>query len=241
MKNIYDNKDFFDEYAKMSRSSMGLDGSGEWHQLKEMFDVFQGKKVLDMGCGYGWHSYYAAINGADEVIAFDESSLMLEKAKEINSHEKIIYLNESLSSYDYPEEYFHTAVSNLVLHYVEDLKTVYENVFFSLKKGGSFVFNIEHPTFTGSVNQEWIIDEDGNNIYWPVDNYYYPGERNTIFLGKEVKKYHHTLTGIIMPLLETGFTLTRLIEAYPSEKDLSIPGMKDEMRRPMMLMIKAVK
>ena len=77
MENIYDNKEFFDEYAKMPRSFMGLDGAGEWHQLKDMFDDFKDLAVLDIGWGYGWHSYYAAQSGAREVIAIDESELML--------------------------------------------------------------------------------------------------------------------------------------------------------------------
>ncbi len=38
-----------------------------------------------------------------------------------------------------------------------------------LKKDGVFIFNIEHPIFTGSVNQEWIYDEQGKPLYWPID------------------------------------------------------------------------
>ena len=33
MNNIYDNRQFFDQYSKMSRSQQGLSGAGEWHQL----------------------------------------------------------------------------------------------------------------------------------------------------------------------------------------------------------------
>lgn len=55
MSNIYDNEEFFEEYAKMARSQKGLDGAGEWHQLKVMFPDLKEKTVLDLGCGYGWH------------------------------------------------------------------------------------------------------------------------------------------------------------------------------------------
>ena len=48
----------------------------------------------------------------------------------------------------------------------------------TLKVGGYFLFNIEHPTFTAGVNEDWIYDENGKPKYWPIDNYYYPGERN---------------------------------------------------------------
>lgn len=53
MNNEYDNKNFFDEYAKMPRSREGLSAAGEWHQLKPLFPSVKGKKILDLGCGYG--------------------------------------------------------------------------------------------------------------------------------------------------------------------------------------------
>ena len=100
---------------------------------------------------------------------------------------------------------------------------------------------MEHPTFTAGVGQDWIYDENGAPKYWPVDNYYIPGERKTSFLGCEVKKQHHTLTQILMGLLNNGFELKAVEEAMPPEEMMDIPGMKDELRRPMMLLVKAVK
>lgn len=44
MSNIYDNEEFFEEYAKMARSQKGLDGAGEWHQLKVMFPDLKEKQ-----------------------------------------------------------------------------------------------------------------------------------------------------------------------------------------------------
>ena len=43
MKNEYDDKHFFDEYAQMTRSKDGLAGAGEWHQLKKMFPPLEGR------------------------------------------------------------------------------------------------------------------------------------------------------------------------------------------------------
>lgn len=42
-----------------------------------------------------------------------------------------------------------------------------------------------------------------------------------------------------MGLLHCGFTLEVVEEVQPSEEMLEIPGMKDEMRRPMMLLVRA--
>ena len=54
-------------------------------------------------------------------------------------------------------------------------------------------------------------------------------------------KQHHTLTQILMGLLNNGFELEAVEEAKPSEEMMSIPEMKDELRRPMMLLVKANK
>ena len=84
------------------------------------------------------------------------------------------------------------------------------------------------------MNQQW--DDKG---FWPVDNYYYPGLRKTSFLEHTVMKQHHTLTQILMGLLQTGFQIEAVIEAEPPEEWRT--QMPDEMRRPMMLLVRAKK
>lgn len=241
MKNEYDNKEFFEQYAQMSRSREGLAGAGEWHQLKKMFPPLEGKKVLDLGCGYGWHCAYAAEQGASEILGIDVSERMIAEAKKRNPDARICYRVSDLEQYEYPEETWDCVISNLALHYIEDLDRIYRNVHRTLKKGGTFLFNIEHPVYTAREGQDWIFDENGSPLYWPVDDYFYPGKRHTRFLGCDVEKYHHTLTEIMNGLIRTGFRIEGVEEARPSEEMMGIPGMKDEMRRPMMLMIRAGK
>ncbi len=102
-----------------------------------------------------------------------------------------------------------------------------------------FLFNIEHPVFTAGVGQDWIYTEENKPLYWPVDRYFLPGERKTRFLGCDVTKQHHTLTQIAMGLLNNGFEIQVMEEAVPPEEMMDIPGMEDELRRPMMLLIRA--
>ena len=42
-----------------------------------------------------------------------------------------------------------------------------------------------------------------------------------------------------MGLLHSGFVLEAVEEAEPSAEMLDIPGMRDELRRPMMLLVRA--
>ena len=78
--NEYDDPHFFEEYAKMGRSQGGLPAAGEWHQLQPLFPLLEGKAVLDLGCGYGWHCKYAAEQGAAEVLGIDLSHRMIAEA-----------------------------------------------------------------------------------------------------------------------------------------------------------------
>lgn len=241
MKDHYDDQVFFSRYACMDRSVRGLAGAGEWHQLRPLFPPLAGKDVLDLGCGYGWHCRYAADQGARTVLGIDLSEKMIAEAKRRNSGKSITYRVCGLEAYGYPGERWDCVVSNLVLHYIADLDEVYRNVHRTLRPGGTFLFNIEHPVFTAGVGQDWIYDGEGHALCWPVDGYFRPGPRETHFLGCAVEKQHHTLTQILMGLLRTGFVLEAVEEAEPPEEMMDLPGMADELRRPMMLLVRAKK
>ena len=87
------------------------------------------------------------------------------------------------------------------------------------------------------VRQEWVYAQEGTPLCWPVD----AGERVRKFLGYEVRKQHYTLQQILMGLLNSGLKLPASEEAQLPEERMEIPGMKDELRRPMMVLVKAKK
>ena len=94
--------------------------------------------------------------------------------------------------------------------------------------------NNKYRTDRAGVNQQFAADG-----IWSVTDYYYPDERTTDFLGHEVKKYHHTLTQILNGLLQTAFVMEAVEEATPPEQWRDqIP---EEMKRPMMLLVRATK
>lgn len=76
-KSPYDRERFFEKYSQMDRSRLGLAGAGEWESLEPLLPDFAGKRVLDLGCGYGWHCIYAAEHGAAAVTGVDLSEKML--------------------------------------------------------------------------------------------------------------------------------------------------------------------
>ena len=44
-ENKYDNENFFIKYSQMERSKKGLQGAGEWYELKKILPDFQDKTV----------------------------------------------------------------------------------------------------------------------------------------------------------------------------------------------------
>lgn len=239
--NIYDDKKFFEKYSQMNRSVKGLEGAGEWKTLEAMLPGFDGKKVLDLGCGFGWHCQFALEHGAASVVGVDISEKMLQVAKEKTSQE-IEYICEPIEDVEFPNRAFDVVISSLAFHYLESFEAIVERVAAWLTNGGEFVFSVEHPVFTSFGTQDWYRDADGNILHFPVDNYFYEGQREANFLGEKVQKYHKTLTTYLNTLIQSGFEITGVVEPQPSKELLeTIEGMQDELRRPMMLIVSARK
>jgi ubiquinone/menaquinone biosynthesis C-methylase UbiE len=239
--NPYDNPNFFEKYSQMNRSKEGLAGAGEWPTLKAMLPDFHNKQMLDLGSGYGWHCIYAAKQGAKSVIGVESSKKMLEVAKEKTTSPKIKYIHSKMEAIEFPEKSFDLALSSLAFHYVKDLEPLIQKISILLKDDGDLIFTVEHPTFTANGTQDWHYNTQGEIKHFPVDDYFYEGERQAIFLGKKLTKYHRTLTTYIQILLKNGFKIQDIKEPKPPKNLLNRPGMLDEMRRPMMLIISAKK
>lgn len=240
-ENKYDEESFFVKYSQMSRSVYGLQGAGEWSAFQKMMPDFTGKKVLDLGCGYGWHCAYAADCGAETVLGTDISEKMLAEAEKRNSRPCIQYQKIAMEDIELPEQSVDVVISSLAFHYVENLEEMIQKIFRWLSPGGDFVFSIEHPVFTAEGSQDWYYDKNGKILHFPVDNYYYEGKREAIFLGERMTKYHRTMTTILGALLKNGFEIKQITEPQPPENMMDLLGMRDEMRRPMMLLVAAVK
>ena len=240
-ENKYDDDVFFKKYSEMNRSKEGLQGAGEWSELEKILPEFKDKRVLDLGCGYGWHCLYAAQHDAQSVLGIDISEKMLKQAKEKNNAENITYKQSAMEDLAFSQDSFDVVLSSLAFHYIKDFKSLVEQISKWMAPNGNFVFSVEHPVFTSYGTQDWYYDEEGNILHFPVDNYYYEGKRDAVFLGEKVTKYHRTLTTYLNTLLENGFELEHIIEPQPPVDMLHIEGMRDEMRRPMMLLVSAKK
>lgn len=240
-ENKYDDPQFFEQYKNFPRSVQGLSAAGEWHELKKMLPDFAGKSVLDIGCGFGWHCIYAAEQGAQNVVGTDISEKMLAEAREKTHFKNVHYIKAAMEEFDYGKEQYDVVISSLAFHYTENFKMIADRVYQCLRPGGSFVFSVEHPVFTAQGTQDWFYNGETKD-HWPVDNYFMEGKRSAVFLGEQVTKYHKTMTTYLNDLIKSGFSITGIIEPQPDPALLdSVAGMRDELRRPMMLLVAAIK
>lgn len=154
-QNIYDNEEFFEGYSRLPRSVEGLDGAPEWPALRAMLPDLRGRRVLDLGCGFGWFCRWARENGAERVLGLDVSMKMLERAQAETRDAAITYSKADMEQLELDPASFDLVYSSLALHYVVNLSRLMAQVHRCLVPSGSFVFSVEHPIYTAPAEPGW--------------------------------------------------------------------------------------
>lgn len=238
-QNIYDNPDFFAGYSQLPRQVQGLDGAPEWPVIRSMLPALSGKRVVDLGCGFGWASRWMREQGAASVLGLDLSQNMIDRANADTKDAAIEYRIADLDTLALPAETFDLAYSALTFHYVRDFERLVRTIRQALVPGGQLVFTIEHPIYMAAAHPHWIVDEDGRKT-WPVNGYSIEGERRTDWFVQGVVKHHRTLANTLNTLIRAGFQISRVEEFAPTAQQIErIPALAEELERPMMLMVSA--
>ncbi|TPN50326.1 class I SAM-dependent methyltransferase [Mesorhizobium sp. B1-1-9] len=238
-QNIYDDPNFFSGYSQLPRQVQGLSGAPEWPAIRALLPDLADKRIVDLGCGFGWASRWMREQGATSVLGIDLSENMISRAQENTSDNAITYRTADLETLELPEAAFDLAYSALTFHYIRDFERLARMVHQSLVPGADFVFIIEHPIFMAAAHPRWIKDENGRKT-WPVNRYAVEGERRTGWFVKGVVKYHRTVGTTLNALIHAGFTIKAVEEFAPSlEQIRENPALEEELERPMMLLISA--
>ncbi|WP_459615842.1 class I SAM-dependent methyltransferase [Bordetella sp. 2513F-2] len=238
-QNIYDNPDFFAGYSQLPRQVHGLQGAPEWPAIRAMLPPLAGRRVADLGCGFGWASRWMRSQGAVSVLGVDLSQNMIGRARADTADPAIEYRIADLETLALPEAAFDLVHSALAFHYVADFRRLARMIHKALVPGGYLVFTIEHPIFMAAAHPHWIADEDGRKT-WPVNGYSIEGERRTDWFARGVLKYHRTLGTTLNTLIEAGFVLNRVEEFAPTRDQIErSPELAEELERPMLLLVSA--
>jgi SAM-dependent methyltransferase len=238
-QNIYDKPEFFAGYSQLSRSVHGLDGAPEWPAIRAPLPDLEGRRVVDLGCGFGWFARWARNDGAVHVLGLDLSRNMIARAKADTEDPKIEYQIADLDHLELPEASFDFAYSSLAFHYVVDFERLVGTVHRALLPASHFVFTIEHPIYMAPTRPGWSVDGEGRKT-WPVDRYSIEGPRKTDWLAKGVVKQHRTMGTTLNSLIGAGFTIRHVQEWSPSADQVAAnPDLAEELERPMMLLVAA--
>ncbi len=243
-QNIYDTPEFFAGYSQLGRSVDGLAGAAEWPALRALVPDLHGRRVVDLGCGFGWFCRWAREQGAAQVLGLDVSENMLGRARAATSATAtsdgaITYARADLERLDLPQAAFDFAYSSLVLHYIRDLAGLLANTHRALVPGGQFVFSMEHPIYMAPSRPGWSVDGEGRRT-WPIDGYLVEGPRTTNWLARGVIKQHRTIGTTLNLLIGAGFAISHVEEWGPTDAQIATrPELAEERDRPMFLLVAA--
>lgn len=150
MKNIIDEKPTDELFGRRFYSINFVDDAN----IKE-------KKILDIGCGFGWFELNAVSRGARSIIGIELTEKDLETAKKYIDNQKIKFVVGNVLDLPFEKEVFDTIVSFEV---VEHIPTGSEDVMFNevrrvLKNGGAFYLSTPNNSFFAKIFDPawWMI------------------------------------------------------------------------------------
>jgi SAM-dependent methyltransferase len=239
-QNIYDRPEFFAGYSQLGRQVHGLAGAAEWPAVKALLPDLAGKRVVDLGCGFGWFARFARAQGAASVLGVDLSERMIARAKADTNDSAVDFRIADLEHLELAEASYDFAYSSLAFHYVEDFGRLARNVYDALTPGSHFLFTIEHPIYMAPARPGWVADAEGRRT-WPIDCYSVEGPRVTDWLTKGVVKQHRTIGTSLNTLIAAGFTIRHVEEWAPTPEQVeAAPDLAEERDRPMFLIVSAL-
>lgn len=242
-QNIYDNEVFFNAYMDMREKNQGLNTVLEQPAFWSLILEITGKRVLDLGCGYGESCRWYLERGAEKVVGVDISEKMIVRAKAVNPDPRIEYMVAAMEELKFTAGTFDFIGSSLAFHYVADFSGLIDRIAGWLSPGGYLVFSQEHPIATAKHAQKgWCKDDQGNKQHWKMDDYHDEGVRKQYWFIDGVLKYHRTMETIFNTLIQRQLEILYLREPVASvAEEAKRPDLADERRRPPFLIIQCRK
>lgn len=208
----------YDRYALKYHEKRKSEEDNLWNLYldRPMIERFLGEPspgmtVLDLGCGSGLLTRWLKAKGLN-VQGLDFSHGLIDIAKKENPD--ITFTTSNIISTPYPVESFDIIVSGLVLHYVQDLCTVFSEVARILNTNGVFIFTMHHPF------DEVLEVSRSDKTYQATAQPYFHNDQYTwkMLDGMQLVSYHHTFETIAEGLFKNGFIIERIAESRAKEE-----------------------
>lgn len=216
--NPYDNPEFFDGYKELRSNKMSANNVEEKPALFAILPSLEGKRVLDLGCGYGENCKTFSQMGAEYVLGIDISEKMLSVAKEQNALPNIEFKRMSMNNLAELDAKFDVVVSSLAFHYIEDFSALICAIKNLLNDGGILLFSQEHPIATAPKSGiKWKTNGELVEGMWLTD-YSQEGLRDIPWIIEHIIKYHRKTETIINTIIHHGFVIMEVNEPCVSEE-----------------------
>lgn len=198
-----------DIYSAQAENELSWNNLYERPYMLSIFDTFENKNVLDVGCGTGFYSFYALKQNAN-VIAVDASQNMLNYLKKKDKLKKIKLFKADLKNglsfiESNPQDFI---ICSLVLHYIENWETIINDFYRILKNNGKLYISTHHPF----MDFLYLKKESYFAKYFVEDTW---GSKEKPF---KVHYYTRSLTEILKPFLNSKFNITAIEEPLPTLK-----------------------
>ena len=223
------NSQYYQETAKMPTDIHYGPGSPNEKHLKLLGNL-RGKKVLEIGCGGAQCGITMAKKGA-KVIGMDISREQLKFATKLakKNKVKINFIQRDIRTLTPIKSNSQDIVfSAYALLYIDNIKKCFKEVYRVLKKGGIFVFSLNHPF-------DSIIDKKTMKV-----------RRSYFKTGRYAQKYKHgtwvgydrTVSELFDALTRAKFVVERIIEPDSRKryKEDSFYGVWDYKKKAMSMM-----
>ncbi len=241
-QNIFDDPVFFYSYMEL-RSEENFNDLLEQPSMGALLPPLEGRRVLDIGCGFGRNCMDFVQRGASEVLGIDISSKMLNIAMKENPAPEIEYRRLAMEDLSTLEGGFDLIYSSLAFHYALDFPRLMRDCHDLLVDGGILLFSQEHPIATASRNTDnrYVKDDEGN-VFFKVADYPSEGERHVRWFVDDVVHQHRTVSTLVNAMCDAGFTIVRCVEPSPDRRAIRrLEGLRRDLVKPSFIIFKARK
>jgi SAM-dependent methyltransferase len=194
----------------------------------------EGKRILDAGCGPGVYAEWLVKHGA-QVVAFDANEKMVRLARErIGDKAQIFRANLEQPMIFFEDAWFDIIISPLVMDYAKDWNQVFAEFHRLLRDRGTLVFSMEHPYAKYNDHRE-------TSNYFDIELVEY--EWRGFGTPVQVPSYRRPMSEVLNPLINSGFSVEKILEPTPTEEFKQFVPEDYEMlsRSPGFMCIRAIK
>lgn len=159
--------------------------------LTALVPPFEGRDVVDVGCGTGYWLEVAERRGARNLVGIDPSEEMLAVAR-AKLGPRATLLCSDYASASLPEESADLLLANFVLSYVDDLPSFWNFAIKVLRPTGALFLSDVHPETARQWNWRRGVNVDGE--------------------FQQIRTFEHSIDEIIRSATDAGFILRARLE-----------------------------